>query len=89
MADDEPTEDSSGATTAAMVNVSIKLPPFWSEVWSAEVEAHYTSLLRTLYKLIFTQLKWQNSSDHYTTVVNSIFIDNHYFHHPLHTLIQL
>ena len=28
MADDEPTEDSSGATTAAMVNVSIKLPPF-------------------------------------------------------------
>ena len=27
MADDEPTEDSSAASTAAMVNVSIKLPP--------------------------------------------------------------
>lgn len=44
MADDEPTEDSSAASTVAMVNVFIKLPPFWSEV-----EAHYTSLLRGHY----------------------------------------
>ena len=43
MTDEEPTAGAAEAT-AAVANVSVKLPPFWPsdpEVWFARVEAHF------------------------------------------------
>ena len=59
MSDEERVEDASTSTsaaTAAMANVSVKLPPFWPsdpEVWFAQVEAHFSTQRITAQKTHF------------------------------------
>ncbi len=53
MAEEESGGDGPTAATAAVANVSIKLPPFWPsdpEVWFAQVEAHFTTRHKAVQK---------------------------------------
>ena len=55
MTDEEPTASATEAT-AAVANLSVKLPPFWPsepEVWLAQVEAHFTTRSITAQKTRF------------------------------------
>ena len=55
MTDEDPTPEAA-ETTAAVANVSVKLPPFWAsdpEVWFAQVEAHFTTRRITAQKTRF------------------------------------
>ena len=59
MSDEDPATETPATTpaaTAAVANVSVKLPPFWPsdpEVWFAQVEAHFTTRRITAQKTRF------------------------------------